>query len=128
MELVKDAISWFEIPVSDFTRAKTFYQTIFDFEMPEMDMGHLKMGIFLYDRDNGGVGGAICFGEGYKPAGSNGPKAYLNGGKDLQIVLNRIAGAGGTMVMPKTEIAPGMGHMAFFLDSEGNSVGLYSME
>ncbi len=39
MESVKDAISWFEIPVSDFARAKTFYQVIFDFEMPEMDMG-----------------------------------------------------------------------------------------
>ncbi len=127
MELVKDAISWFEIPVSDFARAKTFYQTIFDFEMPEMDMGPIKMGIFLYERDKGGVGGAICFGEGYKPAGANGPKAYLNGGEDLNIVLSRVTGAGGSIVMPKTEIAPEMGHMAFFLDSEGNAVGLYSM-
>ena len=126
MELVKDAISWFEIPVTDFSRAKTFYQTIFDFEMPEMDMGPLKMGIFLYDRDQGGVGGAICFGEGYQPAGNHGPKAYLNGGKDLNVVLNRVTEAGGTVVLPKTEIAPDMGFMAFFVDSEGNSVGLYS--
>ncbi len=128
MELVKDAISWFEIPVSDFSRAKTFYQAIFDYEMPEMDMGPLKMGILLYDRDNGGVGGAICFGEGYKPSGANGPKAYLNGGKDLNTVLNRVTGAGGSIVLPKTEIAPEMGYMAFFTDSEGNVLGLHSME
>ncbi|MBC7777872.1 MAG: VOC family protein [Phycisphaerae bacterium] len=128
MESVKDAISWFEIPVSDFSRAKTFYQTIFDFEMPEMDMGPLKMGILLHDRDNGGVGGAICFGEGYKSSGANGPKAYLNGGKDLNVVLNRVAGAGGSIVLPKTEIAPEMGYMAFFTDSEGNVLGLHSME
>ncbi len=128
MELVRDAISWFEIPVSDFARAKSFYQTIFDFEMPEMDMGPIKMGILLHDQENGGVGGAICCGEGYKAAGNDGLKAYLNGGKDLNVVLNRVAGAGGALVMPKTEIAPGMGYMAFFTDSEGNVVGLHSME
>lgn len=126
MELVKDAISWVEIPVSDFTRAKNFYQTIFDYEMPEMDMGPIKMGIFLSDRDNG-VGGAICYGEGYTPAGHNGTKAYLNGGADLNTVLNRVSAAGGTVVVPKTAIAPEMGYFAFFTDSEGNVVGLHSM-
>ena len=127
MESVKDAISWFEIPVLDFARAKTFYQAIFDVEMPEMDMGPLKMAIFHHDRDHGGVGGAICFGEGYTPSGNHGPKAYLNGGEDLNVVLGRVNAAGGVVVMPKTEIAPGMGHMAFFTDTEGNAVGLYSM-
>jgi predicted enzyme related to lactoylglutathione lyase len=126
MESVKDAISWFEIPVLDFDRAKTFYQTIFDYEMPEMDMGTVKMGIFLSDRDHG-VGGAICFGEGHEPAGAKGPKAYLNGGADLNTVLNRVTGAGGTVVLPKTLIAPDMGNFAFFTDTEGNVVGLYSM-
>ncbi len=126
MESVKDAISWFEIPVLDFDRAKTFYQTIFDYEMPEMDMGPVKMGIFLSDRDHG-VGGAICFGEGYVPAGAKGPKAYLNGGADLNTVLNRVTGAGGSVVVPKTMIAPDMGNFAFFTDTEGNVVGLYSM-
>ena len=67
MEMTKNAISWFEIPVLDFERAKTFYQTIFDFEMPEMIMDHLRMGILLHDRDGGGIGGvysggALCDG------------------------------------------------------------------
>lgn len=126
MEPVKDAISWFEIPVLDFARAKKFYETIFAFEMPEMDMGPIKMGVFLSDRDNG-VGGAICFGEGYQPSGANGLKAYLNAGPDLNIVLSRIGAAGGTVVLPKTPIAPDMGNYAFFTDTEGNVVGLYSM-
>ena len=126
MELVKDAISWFEIPVSDFERAKTFYQKIFDYEMPVEDMGHIRMGFLPHNREEGGVGGAICYGEeGYAPS-STGTKVYLNGGADLNVVANRIAGAGGTVVLPKTEIAPGMGHMAYFQDSEGNMVGLYS--
>jgi predicted enzyme related to lactoylglutathione lyase len=127
MEFTKNAISWFEIPVTDFNRAKNFYQQIFEFEMPEMDMGPVKMGILPHDRDNHGVGGAICAGEGYAPSGPNGVKAYLNGGDDLNTVLNRVAAAGGSVVLPKTEIAPDMGNFAFFLDTEGNVVGLYSM-
>ncbi len=126
MESVKDAISWFEIPVSDFARAKSFYQTIFDFEMPEMEMGPVKMGMFLSDAENG-VGGAICFGEGNTPAGDKGAKVYLNGGADLNTVLNRVSAASGSVVLPKTEIAPGMGYFAFFADTEGNVVGLHSM-
>lgn len=126
MELTKDAISWFEIPVIDFERAKAFYQTIFDFEMPEMPMVPVRMGILLHDRDNGGIGGAICQGEGYTTSGSSGPKVYLNGGSDLNVVLNRVPGAGGQVVLPKTAIGEGMGHFAYFGDPEGNVVGLYS--
>ncbi|MFN0034313.1 MAG: VOC family protein [Saprospiraceae bacterium] len=127
MEVLNSAISWFEIPVLDFPRAQKFYQAIFDTQIEEMQMGPFRMGMFPYDRDNNGVGGAICHSEGYKPAGGDGVKVYLNGGDDLNTVLNRVAGAGGSIVMPKTEIAPGMGNMAFFNDTEGNVVGLFSM-
>lgn len=126
MEFTKNAIGWFEVPVTDFDRAKTFYSAIFDFEMPEIDMAGIRMGMFLYDRDNGGIGGAICHGEGYKPAGGDGPKIYLDGGSDLNTVLERVPGAGGQIALPKTEIAPGMGYFAFFSDPEGNVMGLYS--
>jgi predicted enzyme related to lactoylglutathione lyase len=126
METMKNALSWFEIPVLDFGRAKSFYQAIFTYEMPEMDMGPVKMGILLHDQQNG-VGGAICFGDGYEPAGAKGPKAYLNGGNDLNTVLDRVTAAGGSIVLPKTEIAPDMGYFAFFTDTEGNVVGLHSM-
>lgn len=127
MESVQNAISWFEIPVTDLPRAKKFFETILNIEMPEMDMGELKMAIFNSDAEKGGVGGALCLGEGYEPSGSKGPKAYLNGGNDLSTVLNRVADAGGTVVLPKTMIAPDMGYMAFFQDTEGNVLGLYSM-
>lgn len=127
MEFAKNSISWFEIPVLDFERAKTFYQTIFDYEMPEMQMDTIRMGILLHDRDGGGIGGAICHGEGYKPSGHNGPKVYLNGGADLNAVLGRVEAAGGKQLLPKTPIGENMGHFAFFNDTEGNVVGLYSM-
>jgi predicted enzyme related to lactoylglutathione lyase len=41
-----NALNWFEIPVSDFERGKKFYETIFDYQMPEMQMGPVHMGFF----------------------------------------------------------------------------------
>ncbi|OGU25124.1 MAG: hypothetical protein A2X66_01015 [Ignavibacteria bacterium GWA2_54_16] len=37
--MLQNAINWFEIPVADFERAKKFYSTIYDFDMPEFPMG-----------------------------------------------------------------------------------------
>ncbi len=126
MEMFKNAVNWVEIPVSDFARAKKFYSEIFDFEMPETEMGGTKMGFLLYDPQGGGVGAAIVAGDGYKPT-AHGSKVYLNGGSDLNIVLNRVEAAGGKVILPKTQITPELGYFAFFSDSEGNSMALHSM-
>lgn len=125
MEMTKNALSWFEIPVENFERARQFYQSIFAFEMPEMNMGDVRMGILLHDRDGGGVGGAIIASPFAKPS-STGTVVYLNGGEDLTTVLKRVAPAGGSVLVEKTAIAPEMGYFAVFQDSEGNGVGLFS--
>lgn len=121
-----NAISWVEIPVTDFERARVFYSKIFDYEMPEMMMGPHQMGFLLYDQEKGGIGGAIVKGEGYTPT-SAGTKVYLNGGEDLSVVLNRVVPAGGKVLLDKTLIAPGMGFYASFEDTEGNHISLHSM-
>lgn len=126
MEMVKNAVSWFEIPVLDFERARGFYSQIFDFDMPVMVIGAVQMGMLLNDRENQGIGGAICQGEGYVPA-QNGTLIYLNGGQDLTTVLNRVQKAGGKILVPKTLIDPENGHFAIFIDTEGNKIGLHSM-
>lgn len=126
MELPANAINWFEIAVSDFNRAKKFYSTIYAYDMPEMDMGPAKMGILLYDNMKG-VGGAIVKMEGHNPS-LDGTRVYLNGGEDLNVVLNRVEGAGGKIIAAKTEVAPGMGFWAAFEDTEGNYVCLHSMK
>jgi uncharacterized protein len=126
MEMTVNAVSWFEIPVTDFARAKKFYSAIFDFDMPEMPMGPVRMG-FLPHEQGTGVGGAIVIGADRAPSAS-GSLVYLAGGRDLSAVLARVPAAGGTVVTPKTMIAPDMGFYAVFSDSEGNEVGLHSME
>jgi len=62
----------------------------------------------------------------HKPS-TEGSIVYLNGNPNLQLVLDRIEGAGGKVTMPKTSIGEN-GNMAYFLDTEGNLVGLHSGE
>ncbi len=41
-------------------------------------------------------------------------------------VLDRILSEGGQIIMPKTLIAPEIGYMANFIDTEGNRIALHS--
>jgi len=122
------AINWFEIPVADFDRAKKFYETIFDYQMPENQMGPTHMGFLLYDFQNGGRGGAIVHNPDFYTPSANGTLVYLNCEPDLQPVLDRVEGAGGKVKKPKTEIGQGLGFWALIEDSEGNRVALHSMK
>jgi len=127
MQVNQHAINWFEIPVVDFDRAKKFYETLFAYEMPENTMGPVRMGFFVYDFKNGGRGGAIVhYPDFYQPS-ENGTLVYLNCEPDLQVVLDRVAGAGGTIISQKKEVAPNLGYWALIRDTEGNRVALHSM-
>ena len=119
------ALNWFEIPVTDFPRAKRFYEAVLGHPVEELDMGSTTMGMFSTDPN--AIGGAIVHGEGFVPS-QQGTTVYLNGGADLAAMLARVEGAGGSVVMPKTEIGNDFGFFAFFIDTEGNRVGLHSMQ
>lgn len=127
MEVPKHAINWFEIPVADFDRAKKFYETIFDYEMPENQMGAARMGFLLYDFKGGGRGGAIVHQPGFHTPSKTGTLVYLNCEPDLQYVLDRVTAAGGSITHLKSEVAPGLGFWALIEDTEGNRVALHSM-
>jgi len=122
------AINWFEIPVNDFDRAKKFYETIFDFQMPETEMGLARMGFLLYDFQNGGRGGAIVYNPSFFTPSSNGTLVYLNCEPDLQPILEKVNAAGGKIILEKSEISPALGYMAHIMDTEGNRVALHSMK
>lgn len=119
-----NALNWFEIPVSDFGRAQSFYEAILGSSLERMDMGPTVMGMFPADQAS--VGGAIVF-DGSSQPSANGTVVYLNAGADLAPVLGRVEAAGGRILVPKTEIGNDFGFFAHFLDSEGNKVGLHSM-
>ncbi len=119
-----NALNWFEIPVTDVARAKHFYETIFDMEMEQMDMMGMEMVMFPSREPKSG--GALVKSPDHKPS-KEGSIIYLNGNPDLQLVLDRVENAGGKVTMPKTNIGEN-GNMAFFTDTEGNMVGLHSMQ
>ena len=118
-----NAINWFEIPASNFDRAKNFYSSIFATEMATDTIMGNQMAFFT--TTDGGVGGAVCQGEAYKPS-AEGTVPYLNGGNDLAPVLDRVEAAGGKVVLPKTQISEEIGYMAIFFDTEGNKIALHS--
>tara|TARA_B100000809_G_C15133418_1_gene529452 strand:- start:431 stop:808 length:378 start_codon:yes stop_codon:yes gene_type:complete len=124
---MKNAINWFEIPVNNYERAKKFYSEILALEIMDHDMGDKKMkyGIFPYDMEGGGVGGAIVQMEEMKPS-MDGSTVYLNGGNDLSVAFSKVEAGGGKIFMPKTEIGEN-GFIAQFTDTEGNRVALHSM-
>ena len=124
---MKSAISWFEIPVTDFNRAKKFYTKVLgigitDHPMPDPTM---EYGVFDYKPEKDGIGGAIFKGEGQNPS-MEGATVYLNGGNDLSLPLSRVERAGGKVLTPKTDIGE-HGFMALLVDTEGNKVALHSM-
>jgi uncharacterized protein len=118
-------INWFEVPVSDMARAKKFYQDIFSIEMSEMDMMGMTMAFFPAENMNGKVSGALVKGPMHKPV-AGGAVLYFNGNPDLGVALGKVEAAGGKVTMPKTKISDEVGYMAFFNDTEGNSVALHS--
>jgi predicted enzyme related to lactoylglutathione lyase len=124
----KSVVSWFEIPAIDIDRAQKFYEAIFDITMNPMNTPNLQMRMFPIEDPMNGIGGAICMaGDFYKPSPKDGPLIYFNGNPDVQLVLDKIEAAGGKIVVPKTQISPEHGHMAVFLDTEGNRVALHSV-
>lgn len=120
-----NAINWFEIPVTDFARAKKFYETILAAEIMEMPFPNGKYGMLPSDMQNG-VGGGLAQGEGFEPS-DKGTIVYLNGGDDLSLPLSRVELAGGKIIIPKTSIGEN-GFMAHFIDTEGNRVAFHSMK
>jgi len=124
---MKNAVNWFEIPVTNYQRAKTFYQTILSVSISDMPMPeeNVEYGIFPHDMENQGVGGAIMKMDKMIPS-KDGSTVYLNGGDDLNVTLNKVVDAGGEVFIPKMAIGEN-GFIAQFIDTEGNRVALHSM-
>jgi predicted enzyme related to lactoylglutathione lyase len=120
---MKSYISMFEIPATDISRAVNFYQAILDISIETMEVEGMQMGILPYEGQM--VTGVIIKADGYTPS-ADGVTLYLNGGDNLQIILDKVEKNNGKIVMPKTAHADGSGYFAIFLDSEGNKMALNS--
>ncbi len=120
----RNMVGWFEIPVSDMDRAKTFYEKVFQVKIDIQNFGGLQMGWFPSEDEKEGASGTLIKQESYIPS-HEGTLVYFMS-DDVQNELDRIEAAGGKIYQPKTEISPEHGFMGVFEDSEGNRVALHS--
>jgi predicted enzyme related to lactoylglutathione lyase len=119
---MRHAITWFEIPVLDIGRAAKFYGAILD---APLHVEHMEGGAAAPLPSEGGIGGCLFQGAGYMPS-ADGAIVYLYGGDDLNRVLERVEPAGGQVVLSKTRAGEN-GYFAYFMDTEGNRIGLHSI-
>ena len=120
---MQNAINWFELPSTNFDRAVKFYSAVLGAELQIIEMNGSKMAFF--PTKDKGVGGCVIESENAVPS-MEGALVYLNGGEDLSDPLDKVVGAGGTVLMPKTGIGEN-GFIGIFKDSEGNRVAFHSM-
>jgi len=119
----RSAVHWFELFADDLSRARTFYETLYDRPLEVVAMGGPEM--VMFPRGEGGVGGCLM----QRPAGlERGCNAivYLDADPSLDALLARVPAAGGRVLVPRTELPNGLGVFAQVIDSEGQVVGLHA--
>lgn len=121
---MKNIVSIVEIATDDFSRAVKFYESILGITIEEIDMEGTQMGVLPSDGESVNV--VLVKGNEYTPS-SKGTVVYLNAGNDLQPMLDNIEKNGGQIIVSKTEISPEIGFFALFIDTEGNRIGLHSI-
>ncbi|HAS8285029.1 VOC family protein [Vibrio vulnificus] len=119
----KNPIGWFEIYVDDVERAKHFYQSIFQVTFEQMmdpTGTDIEMWFFPSDMESYGASGALVKMDGIS-AGAGGTLVYF------ACEQERATQHGGVVVQAKMAIGE-YGFISLVQDSEGNMIGLHSMQ
>ena len=123
-------VVWFEIYVQDMARARKFYETVLQCQLetlksPEGEAQNMQMLSFPGDMTTMGASGALVkMADG--PAGVGGTIVYFSC-DDCAVEQARVEKAGGKVFTPKFPIGE-YGFCALVTDTEGNMVGLHSMQ
>ena len=122
---VFNPVDWFELPVKNMSRAKTFYETVLDIQLNKLDLPaeDFEMWTFPMAMDEPNASGALVQGASYEPS-MTGIILYFHCA-DLTVELDRVKEAGGEILRPKMSIGE-FGFVAIIKDTEGNRVGLHT--
>ncbi len=121
----------FEIPADDVERASEFYRNAFGWSFNKFDMpnGQTYWGVTTTEVDEkmrptkpGEINGGLM-----KRVAPGQPFMNYIQVDSIDEMSSKIVASGGIVVMPKTEIAPNMGWIAAFKDTEGNLIGLHEL-
>jgi uncharacterized protein len=123
-------VGWFEIYVQDMARAKAFYEHVFQGQLDELRSPNsqafpgMEMWAFPMSMGGSGASGALVKMPGYASGGST--LVYFTC-EDCAVEAARAAGHGGKVVKEKMSIGE-YGFIALVEDTEGNMIGLHSMQ
>lgn len=122
----ENPVRWFEIYVENMDRARRFYETVLGVKLEKLEGpgDGLDMYAFPMSDKVPGAGGALVRMEGVRPM-PGGTLVYF-GCDDCATEASRVTGAGGRIEREKMSIGP-YGHIVLAFDSEGNMIGLHSM-
>jgi len=115
-----NAAVWFEIPVSDYDRARNFYGAVLTNTLDDRRDGPNPMAVFVA-KDQSAVAGHVYPGQ-PAPTGT-GITIHLSV-DNLEEGLERVKKSGGTVVSPIITIPAG--RFAYCVDPDGNSFGLFN--
>lgn len=123
-------VGWFEIYVQDMPRAKVFYEAVFQGALEELknpdpnSFTDMEMWAFPMSMEGAGAAGALV-----KMAGcpSGGSTLVYFSCEDCSVEAARAATNGGKAFKDKMPIGQ-YGFIALVEDTEGNMIGLHSMQ
>lgn len=118
-------VDWFEIYVGDMTRARAFYEAVFEQPLTRLEDSTLEMWVFPRQPQGPGSAGALVRFAGMEPGG-NSTLVYF-GCADCAVQAQRAAAHGGRIFKDKFSIGA-HGFIALVYDSEGNMIGLHSKQ
>lgn len=128
-------VGWFEIYVQDMDRARTFYEAVFETSLEKLppppaseggsSLGRIELWSFAMSQDTYGAPGALIKMEDV-PSGGGGTMVYFSC-RDCAEEAARAAANGGGIFREKMSIGE-YGFIAIVTDTEGNMIGLHSMQ
>jgi predicted enzyme related to lactoylglutathione lyase len=125
MNRSRNVVGWFELYVQDMERAKAFYQKTFQIALERLESPGLELWAFPMGMDNPGCPGALVKMPG-KDSGVGGTIVYFSCA-DCAVEAERAGQNGGKVEKEKMSIGQ-YGFIALVLDTEGNMIGLHSMD
>lgn len=122
---MNNPVGWFEIYVDDMNRAKAFYEAVFNVQLSKLDSPEVEMWAFSMNPDAPGATGSLIKMPGY-PIEGNSVLVYFSCA-DCKVEAERAAARGGKIHKQKTSIGE-HGYIALIVDTEGNMIGLHSLQ
>ena len=125
MNTNRNPVGWFELYVQDMERAKAFYQNTFQVTLERLESPGIELFAFPMQHDKPGCPGALVKMDG-KDSGGGGTIVYFSCA-DCAVEASRAIQNGGQIQKQKMSIGQ-YGFIALVFDTEGNMIGLHSMQ